>query len=292
MQSELITFGPVHLDIQDVQLSLAFWCDVVGLRFLDATDGVAALGIDTVPLVILRESAKRPVQRGYSGLYHLAIQLPTEPEFARVVARLRALRCAFGVQDHVIAKSIYLRDPDGVALEVTFETPERVRSFRWYEGSPSALVIDSQGRRRTGIEPLDIEEVLAVLPDHDIIRPLPSGTVVGHLHFQVADIGASYAFYREKLGFLPGMYAPWAGYGDLGAGGPVAHRIALNTWRGAGAPPRPMGVAGLHSFTLRFASTQHLNDAVTSIGNAEPRGNEYVARDPDGNVLVMSSESE
>jgi catechol 2,3-dioxygenase len=292
MQSERITFGPVHLDIQSLGQSIRFWRDIVGLHLIETTGEAATLGIDGVPLVVLHASAKQSVQRGYSGLYHFAIQLPSEPELARVLARVGALHYPFGVQDHIIAKSIYVSDPDGVAVEITFETPGRVRSFQWDEGSPSALVIDQGGHRRTGIEPLDVEELLAVLPDHDIGRRLPSGTIVGHLHLQVGNLDASYKFYRDKIGLIPGMYAPWAHYGDLGAGGRVAHRIALNTWRGAGAPPRPLGVAGLRSFTLRFTSKEHFTEAVTKIGDAEARGQNYVARDPDGNVLVLVTQEQ
>ena len=287
MQPEMITFGPVHLDIQDFKRSLSFWRDLVGLRPIETTDGIATLGADDAPLVVLHASATRPVQRGYSGLYHFAINLTSEPELARVIARVRASGHRFGATDHIIAKSIYLNDPDGIGLEITFETPDRVRSFQWKEEERSPLVIDAAGRRREGVEPLDVDEVLALLPEGDIIRPFPSGMIVKHLQFQVRNLDASYAFYRDKIGLIPSLYAPWARYGDLGAGGRVGHRIALNMWHGVGAPPQPAGAAGLRSFTMRFASQERLREAVARIGNVEVRGRECVARDPDGNALVM-----
>ena len=168
----------------------------------------------------------------------------------------------FGATDHIVAKSVYLNDPDGIGLEIAFETPERVRSYRWDRGAERPLVIDSDGRRRDGVEPLAIQDVLAKLPNGDIKRPLPSGTTVGHLQFQVADLEASYRFYSDRIGLVPSMYAPWSGYGDLGAAGRVAHRIALNTWQGVGVPPRPLGMAGMRSFTMRFQSREWLMDAV------------------------------
>ena len=287
MKSEMITFGAVHLDIYNLARSIQFWRDLVGLHPLDATDGVTALGVDGNPLVILHPMATRPIQRGYSGLFHFAINLPSEAELARVIARVRASGYRYGTSDHIVAKSLYLHDPDGIGLEVTFETPERVRSFQWEAGTESPLVIDSEGRRRHGVEPLDVDEVLAKLPDHNIERPVPSGTIIGHLQFQVGNLEASYAFYRDKLGLIPSMYAPWGRYGDLGAGGPVGHRIALNMWHGIGAPPRPSDMAGLRSCTMRFAKEEDLKAAVTRIGNAEQHGDEYMVRDPDGNALVM-----
>jgi catechol 2,3-dioxygenase len=105
----------------------------------------------------------------------------------------------------------------------------------------------------------------------------------------VGNLEASYRFYRDKIGLISSMYAPWSGYGDLGAGGRVAHRIALNTWQGAGVPPRPSGMAGMRGFSIRFQSPELLRDAVARIDNAELRDGEYVARDPDGNAIVMST---
>ena len=52
-------------------------------------------------------------------------------------------------------------------------------------------------------------------------------------------------------------------------------------------PPRPFGMAGMRSFTMRFESPERLRDAVGRIGNAESRDGEYLARDPDGNTITM-----
>jgi catechol 2,3-dioxygenase len=287
MDAELITFGPVHLDIQDLDRSVKFWHDLVGLRPIETTEESATLGVEGEPLIVLHRSAMRPVHPGYSGIFHIAINLPSEPELARVLARLRASGYRFGTTDHIVAKSIYVKDPDGIGLEITFETPERVRSFRWDEGADGPLVIDSEGHRRRGVEPLDVEKVLAKLPGDGVKRSLPPGTHVGHMHLQVGDLEASYRFYRDGIGLSPITYAPWAGYGDLGTTGHVAHRIALNTWQGAGVPPRPAGVAGMRSFTVRFQSTERLREAIAKLRVAEARGAEYLACDPDGNAMVL-----
>jgi len=287
VKSEFINFGPVHLEIRDLDRSLRFWRDLVGLHPLEATETLAALGVDGVPLVVLHRAATRPVQRGYSGLFHVALHLPSEPELARMVVRVRSSGHRFGASDHVVAKSLYLSDPDGIGLEIAYETPERVRSYRWDEGVGEPVVIDAEGRRRRGVEPLDLQEVLAKLAGSDIAGPLPPGTIVGHLHLQVGDLDASHRFYRDVVGLVPNLYAPWAGYADLGTGGLVAHRIALNTWQGAGVPSRPVGGAGMRSFTVRFQSPERIRAAVARMGDAESRKDEYLARDPDGNVMVM-----
>jgi hypothetical protein len=63
----------------------------VGLTVLDDRDGGLALGAGNNTLVVLHPGATHPVEPMRSGLYHLAIHLPSEPEFARVLARLRGL---------------------------------------------------------------------------------------------------------------------------------------------------------------------------------------------------------
>ena len=153
--------------MSDLERSVKFWRDVVGLHPLKTATEATPLGVDDTPLVVLRQSATRPVQRGYSGLFHVAINLPSEPELARVLARVSSSGYRVGASDHMVAKSIYLNDPDGIGLEITFETPERVRSFQWDEGSSGPLVIDAEGRRRHGVEALDIDGLLSKLPDKD-----------------------------------------------------------------------------------------------------------------------------
>lgn len=59
MEFELTTFGEVHLDIQDIQRSVAFWRDIVGLQQIGVTNGISSLGIDGQTLLVLHQSASR-----------------------------------------------------------------------------------------------------------------------------------------------------------------------------------------------------------------------------------------
>src|SRR5262245_50059261 len=161
--SDFATFGPIHLDIVDRDRSLQFWRDVVGLRVRRESAGAMELGTPRETLLVLHPGASSGVRRGHTGLYHLAIHLPNEPEFARVLARLIMRRWPIAPTDHVMSKAIYLNDPDGIGLELTLETPERQRSMRVV--GTSMEVIDAGGRFRSGRDPLDVEEVLAHLTD-------------------------------------------------------------------------------------------------------------------------------
>lgn len=284
--SEFVAFGPVQLDVVDLERSTAWWRDLVGLPELDARGDSVELGVGE-PLVILRERARTPVHGGYSGLYHLAINLPNEVELARVLARLLASGHPIGTTDHLVAKSIYLNDPDGIGLELALETPERVSVFRWQDAQP--VIVDVEGRRHGGAEPLDVDQVLASLTDGDILRPLPPAARVGHLHLKVSDLGRAYRFYRDALGLLESNFVPAIGYGDLGAGGALSHRIAVNVWQGIGVPPRPADMAGMARFTLRFTSRERLEDALDRLGVIEDAGGYTAVRDPDGNTLELTA---
>jgi catechol 2,3-dioxygenase len=282
--AERATFGPVHLDVTDADRSLAFWRDLVGLRLRDEETRALSLGTAQETLVVLRPGATSPVRRGHAGLYHLAIHLPNAGEFARVLARLFDRRTFMSPTDHVMSKAIYLDDPDGIGLELTLETPERLRSMRMTPTGPE--VIDASGQRRSGRDPLDVREVLSALPDDDLTRPLPAGTTIGHMHLHVGDIAANQRFYRD-LGFID---ANDFGSGvDFHTNGRFEHRMAINTWQGVGVSQPPAGTAGLRHFTIRFDSPERLRAALARVESAMPHPDGQLVRDPAGNAIVLTA---
>jgi catechol 2,3-dioxygenase len=120
----------------------------------------------------------------------------------------------------------------------------------------------------------------AVEPIAPAERPIASGTRIGHVHLRTADIDRVRAFYVDVLGFdvitelrdVPG----WGTTGDalfLSAGG-YHHHLGFNTWKSAGGPPQPDGVAGLHHVAILYPDRADLADAV------------YVS-DPDGNDVEL-----
>ena len=283
--AELATFGAVHLDVTDAARSLAFWRDLVGLQLRGQDNGAVSLGTDRETLLVLHPGATSPAQRGHAGLYHLAIHLRNEPEFARVLARLFERRTFMSPTDHVMSKAIYLDDPDGIGLEFTLETPERMRSMRMT--TTGAEVIDASGRRRSGRDLLDVREVLTTLADDDFTRPLPTGTFIGHMHLHVGDIAASRRFYRDDLGFIE---ANDFGSGvDFHANGRFKHRIAINTWQGVGVSQPPAGTAGLRHFTIRFDTPERLQTTLKRLSGVQAHSDGHLVRDPAGNAVVLTS---
>ena len=275
--SDALTYGAVHLYVTDLDRSLVFWRDLIGMTELGRDEpgengagdgGAVRLGVSDAELVVLHPGATGPVQRGYSALYHLAIHMPSEAEFARILGRLFAARYPNAPTDHITHWATYLDDPDGINLEIAFETIDRVSKIDIIGGRP--LIIDSEGNRHDMTEPLGLEEVFSFREDEDISRPLPEGTRIGHVHLYVGDLEAAQTFY-EEVGFTRHMDATGIGFADLSLGGTFPHRIAVNVWQGVGAPQAPEGTAGMRHFVLR-----------------DPRREDSVELDdPSGNRLVV-----
>jgi len=284
--TDFATFGPVHLEVTDRERSIAFWRDLVGLEEIGNGHPDVRLGVGESPLVVLHPVASQPASPGHSGLYHLALHLPDEPEFARVLARLLQYRYPIAPTDHVMSKAIYLNDPDGLGLELTLETPERLGRWAWNEDGPD--IVDSDGRRRSGRDPLDVREVLSQLPDRDVLQPMPPGTTVGHVHLHVSDLDAAHRFYRDDLGFLEATYVDSIGMADLHAGGRFPHRMAINVWQGRGAPQAPPGMARLRHFTIRYDTPERLEQAAAR-SRAEERVGTAMAHDPAGNAVLLTA---
>jgi catechol 2,3-dioxygenase len=133
-------------------------------------------------------------------------------------------------------------------------------------------------------------------------NPIDPGTRIGHVHLRTSDIDRVRAFYVDVLGFdvvtearaVPG----WGTTGDLlfiSAGG-YHHHLGFNTWKSAGGPPQPDGVAGLHHVAILYPTRAGLADAVRRLQAvdwplrqlADHGTHEAVyISDPDGNDLEL-----
>ena len=86
--------GGVHLQVVDLQRSLSYYDQVLGLHAHSATDTSAVLSAhgDERPLVTLhtRPGVAR-ARRGAFGLYHFAILLPERSALGRFAAHLASL---------------------------------------------------------------------------------------------------------------------------------------------------------------------------------------------------------
>jgi catechol 2,3-dioxygenase len=230
--------GPVRLQIANLDRSLAYYQEVLGLVPLQRAVGQATLAppdTDTV-LVELHEqkNAALAPQRGRLGLYHYAILLPERAALGRFAGHLAARGERPGASDHLVSEALYLRDPDGLGIEVYADRPRS--SWRYRDGE---LAMASN--------PLDFEDLVRAAGDEPW-RGMPQGAVVGHIHLHVGDLNRAAAFYQLALGFEKTVWS-YPGALFLSAGG-YHHHIAVNTWAGAGARPPAEDEARLLAWEL------------------------------------------
>ena len=279
------SLGPVRLNAGDAGPLAAFYEQTVGLRPLGTSNGVAALGAEEgKPLVELVPTPDAPLRRpGTTGLFHLAILVPSRLELARALRRVSESGWRLtGASDHLVSEALYLRDPEGNGIEIYRDR-------------------DREEWRRVGGEiemdtlPLDLEGVLSELAGEDA-RPgaMPPGTRIGHVHLNVADIPASEAFYRDALGFDVTVRS-YPGALFVSAGG-YHHHVGLNTWFGEGAPPPPPGARGLECFEVvlpRAADLEATERRLAGQGVETHRTDEGVlTADPSGNRMLLSARSD
>lgn len=241
------TLGPVRLTVSDLVRSRAFYERAIGLGATERDDGTLALGVPDEPsLIELKGDSTAPsLDRRATGLYHVAILVPSRQDLAFALARLAEARWALdGASDHLVSEALYLSDPDGNGIEIYSDRPRE----EWPRAGDQLQMAS---------RPLDLDGVLAELAGaRELQRSAPPGTRIGHVHLQVADLAAAEDFYHGVLGFDV-MVRAYFGALFVSAGG-YHHHLGLNTWHSAGAaPPRP-GSIGLRSLTIELPDEHEL----------------------------------
>ena len=147
--------GHVHLKVSDLDRSVAFYTDVIGLEeqqrfgnsaaFLSSGGYHHHLGLNTWES---RGGARPP--RGTTGLYHVAFLYPTRTALARALAQVVRMGVPLvGAADHGVSEAIYLEDPDGNGIEL------------YRDRAPQDWPRDKDGGLKMANAPLDLAALLA-----------------------------------------------------------------------------------------------------------------------------------
>ncbi len=181
--------GTVTLVVSDLKRALAFYAGVLGLWMHRVDDRVAVLGAGAEDLVVLIEDPEAVPALGATGLFHLAIRVPSRLELARSIQRVILSRGALtGFADHLVCESLYLDDPDGNGIEIYADRP------------PEEWPLED-GHVRMATDPLDLYGAIARSDGRSVPpQQVEVGTILGHVHLCVADAAAAEAFYRDVIG--------------------------------------------------------------------------------------------
>lgn len=149
-----VRIGHVHLKVSDLERSLAFYCDVLGLQetqrygsgavFLAAGDYHHHIALNT-----WESLGGSPPPAGSTGLFHTAILYPTRESLADALRRvLKAGIELDGAADHGVSEALYLRDPDQNGVELYWDKPRG----QW--------PLDEKGGLAMVTRPLNLENLL------------------------------------------------------------------------------------------------------------------------------------
>lgn len=272
--------GRVHLVVTDLERSLAFYEQSLGLQVHRRQDDVAWLGVGQSDLLQLTGQPQARRVSGTTGLYHFALLVPSRLDLAWVLRRIAETQTRVqGFADHLVSEAIYLADPDGNGIEIYRDRPRQEWQY-------------DNGRLKMTTDPLDVDGLLAEL-DGQAHAPagMPAGTVLGHIHLHVDQIARVEAFYVGVLGFeLMVRYGPTASF--LAAGG-YHHHLGINTWNGVGAPPPPADAVGLVWYEICLPDEAELNRVAERARQAglapETRPDGLLLRDPARNGLILTA---
>jgi catechol 2,3-dioxygenase len=274
--------GAVRLTVADLARSGDFYERAIGLHGIEHDDGTLTLGVHgEAPLIELVADASAPARDSRAtGLFHLAILLPTRRDLALALRRLAEARWPLdGASDHLVSEALYLSDPDGNGIEIYRDRPQD----EWpHDGETLKMAT----------LPLDLDSVIGeLLSPEDRAEAAPSGTTMGHVHLQVADIWEAEAFYSGALGFDV-IVRGYPGALFVSAGG-YHHHIGLNTWHSAGGSPPAPGSIGMRAFEIELpnqdALDRTLERAAAAGAEAERHNGSAVLRDPSGNTVVLKT---
>jgi catechol 2,3-dioxygenase len=148
--------GHVHLKVSDLDRALGFYQGVLGFtlvqRLPDNSAAFLAAGgyHHHIALNTWMSRGATPAPPRHPGLYHLAVRYPTRRDLAVAVRRLidGGIRIQ-GIADHGVSESIYLVDPDGNGVELTWDRPQE----QWPRHADGTLALAMA-------DPLDLDALL------------------------------------------------------------------------------------------------------------------------------------
>lgn len=121
--------GHINLFVRNAEKAREWYEDLLGLHTYGFTPGRAAFmtadlgNSHEIALTEVGEDADGP-QRGQVGLNHMAWYMESLEDLSELYHRIKERNIAIEhVSDHGHAIGIYIRDPDGNGIEVSYEMP-------------------------------------------------------------------------------------------------------------------------------------------------------------------------
>ena len=121
--------GHINIYVRNAERSRAWYEDLLGLHTYDFTAGRAAFmsaDLDVsheIALIEVGDDADGP-KKGQVGLNHMAWYMHSLEDLKELYYRIKERNIAIeNISDHGLSIGIYLKDPDGNGVEVSYELP-------------------------------------------------------------------------------------------------------------------------------------------------------------------------
>lgn len=186
---DAIHVSRVDLLVKDLKKSLNFYLNDLGFSILKETNDYTSLTANHEHELIRLYEDKSIDKNNNMNIYHFALLLPTRKDLSKFLHQLIIKQIPIdGAADHLVSEAIYLRDPDGIGIEITCDKDDNYWIFK-----DNSIKMDSL--------PFDYKGVYYETDALEILNILPAETVIGHLHLQVNDLAKAKDFYHDIIGF-------------------------------------------------------------------------------------------
>src|SRR5699024_1828740 len=261
-----IHVGKVQLKVSNLKESTQFYTEIIGLSIKNQSESEVSFttnGKDTL-LSIIEPKDVQVKREQTTGLYHIALLLPTRADLAQVVRHFIEKGIRFGSGDHLVSEALYLSDLDGNGIEIYVD--RNSNEWNWKNGEVAMTT-----------DPVDFESLLKER-SNGTWQGLPKNTVMGHVHLQVNNLEENEQFYVDGLGFSVvnryGRAALFISDYDY------HHHIAFNVWASQHIRHAEKHETGLAAYTIVFPNEETRQEKITSlkkIGRTvlEENGNYY-----------------
>lgn len=271
-----LKMGAVALTVANLERSIRFYEQRVGMSLHRREQATAFLGAGTDDLLILTEEPEHtPRRQGDVGLFHYAIRVPSRAALAGVLAHLAQTQTPLqGLSDHLASEAIYLADPDGHGIEIMRDRPRNEWQYQ-PNGQPA---IDTL--------PMDTDGVLSALED-DAWNGLPVGTDMSHVHLHAQNVSQSVAFYRQIIGLdLVFNYNDYMVF--LAADG-YHHHLGVRVGRGT----YQKNALGLQWYAMHFSDESAVTAIIEQARNANvpvlEENNGFFIQEPSGVKIRLAT---
>lgn len=276
-----IELGEVYLKVSHLERSIAFYKEAVGFRVLKQDKRKAELTADGQTVLLILEEISNAVTvppRTASGLYHIAILLPTRKDLGVSLRRLIELGIDVGQGDHLVSEALYISDPDHNGIEIYRDRPRGGWKY------------DAEGQVAMATDPLDWQAILDEGKGSSW-NGLPTGTRMGHVHLHVSDLQKSKKFYVDLLGLAVTIDMSRHGALFISAGG-YHHHLGLNVWAGVGVPAPPANAVGIVYYTIVLPDRAELTKLLARLSEAGVAADEqsgaFFIKDPAGVQIKLT----